>query len=73
MNLYILCPKGFFFFMQAEQWVKNMSKSSEDQSSNVLLKARPPRLVTGIPAPWFTLHIVMKSHLGLIPKRTLQL
>lgn len=32
--------------MQAEQWVKNMSKSSEDESTKVILKARPPRSVS---------------------------
>ncbi|KAL8091771.1 hypothetical protein AgCh_034142 [Apium graveolens] len=38
-------------FKLAEQWVKNMSKSSEDQSSKVLLKARPPRLGLGAAVP----------------------
>nr|XP_017249485.1 PREDICTED: uncharacterized protein LOC108220271 isoform X2 [Daucus carota subsp. sativus]XP_017249486.1 PREDICTED: uncharacterized protein LOC108220271 isoform X2 [Daucus carota subsp. sativus] len=38
-------------FKLAEKWVKNMSKSSEDQSTKGPLKARPPRLGLGAAVP----------------------
>lgn len=38
-------------FKLAEQWVKNMSKPSNDESTKVVLKARPPRLGIGAAVP----------------------
>ncbi|KAK3021366.1 hypothetical protein RJ639_045999 [Escallonia herrerae] len=36
---------------QAEQWVNNMTKSVEDESTEVVLEARPPRLGLGAAVP----------------------
>ncbi|KAK3038419.1 hypothetical protein RJ639_030585 [Escallonia herrerae] len=38
-------------FKLAEQWVNNMTKSVEDESTEVVLEARPPRLGLGAAVP----------------------
>lgn len=34
-----------FFVVQAEKWVSNMTKTTDDNSTRVVLEARPPGLV----------------------------
>lgn len=58
--------------MQAERWVKNMSKPSQDVSTKVELKARPPRYLSS-PACPLLYCIIMSTWFKLISEKSVDL